>query len=136
MSSLSIFALCLITCIPVCLDTYFICYIFMLMFCDFFSKFGNREPSLFAYNFTCMFDYLKVACSVFAILSGWYQQNECLITLKHVRLVTCLLSCFLYIFKYKFFETYKLTSNSFTCMFVCLHVWYKNFTYFYFFYSS
>ena len=43
---------------------------------------------------TCMFDYLKAGCSVFAILSGWYQQNECLLTLKHVRLATCLLSCF------------------------------------------
>ena len=100
---------------------------FMLMYFDFFYKFGNLEPSLFAYNFTCMFDYLKAGCSVFAILLGWYQQNECLLTLKHVRLVTCLLSCFYTSSNIKLLKRInwlqtRLRVCLHVCMFACLYV--------------
>lgn len=93
----------------------------------FFCKYGYLEPSLFAYNFTCMFDYLKAGCSVFAILSGWYQQNECLLTLKHVRLATCLLSCFYTSSNIKLLKRINwLQTRLHIClyayMFVCLYV--------------
>ena len=73
----------------------------------------------------CMFVYLKAGCSVFVILSGWYQQNECLLTLKHVRLVTCLLSCFYASSNIKFLKRIncfqmRLHICLHVCMFVCL----------------
>lgn len=76
---------------------------------------------------TCMFVYLKAGCSVFAILSGLYQQNECLLTLKHVRLDTCLLSCFYASSNFKFLKRINCIQTRLhiclhVCMFACLYV--------------
>lgn len=72
---------------------------------------------------TCMFVYLKAGCSVFAILSGWYQQNECLLTLKHVRLVICLLSCFYASSNIKFLKRINcIQTRLHICLHICLHV--------------
>lgn len=84
---------------------------------------------------TCMFVYLKAGCSVFAILSGWYQQNECLLPLKHVRLITCLLSCFYASSNIKFLKRINCLQTRLhiclhVCMFACLYVCYNYFDYF------
>ena len=78
----------------------------------------------------CLFIWKLVV--QYSILSGWDQQNECLLTLKHVRLDTCLLSCFYAFSNFKFLKRINCIQTRLhvclhvsmpVCLHVCMHVW-------------
>ena len=112
------------TCLPMCL---YIC-----MFEKIYLNIRTQENYIYVWKHVCL-EYCIYVCLIiwklvvqYSILSGWYQQNECLLTLKHVRLDTCLLSCFYASSNFKFLKRINCIQTRLhiclhVCMFVCLH---------------
>ena len=105
------------TCIPICL---YIC-----MFEKIYLNIRTLENYIYVWKHVCL-EYCIHVCLIswklvvqYSLLSGWYQQNECLLTLKHVRLATCLLSCF---YTSSNIKLLKWINWPQTCLHICLHV--------------
>lgn len=80
---------------------------------------------IYVWKYVCLKHCIHVCLIIwklvvqYSILSGWYQQNECLLTLKHARLDTCLLSCF---YTSSIIKLLKWINWPQTCLYICLYV--------------